>query len=100
MTKIYMKIATKILAVMYIMIMCIYSAGIIGTLAHELMHKQQAINKTIIQVNYDGTGVTYGGAFFRHSHEWVYLNGFIVEGSLIVIGLICVFILVEPIDNK
>jgi len=83
---------TKAMAFVWVFSLCIYSSVLIGTLAHELMHKSYAKNITAIEIKYDGAGKAYG-AFFRHSHEWVFLNGYIVETFLILISLICMIII-------
>lgn len=65
----------------------------IGTLTHELMHKDASIQTSMIQINYDTSGATHG-SFFRHSHEWVYLNGMIVQTTLFATMLICLLLII------
>ena len=78
------KLLTFVVASLYLALLCGYSCMLIGTLAHELMHKSYSDNPIAIQVNYDGSGAFYGSTFL-HSHEWVYFNGFVVEGVLVLL---------------
>ncbi len=78
--------------IVWLLILSFYASSIIGTLAHELMHKRNSIYTKAIEVNYDGSGITKG-AFFRHSHEWVYLNGYIVEMFLFSISVFSVIVI-------
>lgn len=91
----FMKRITWAFALVYILTLCFYSTALIGTLAHELMHKQYSIDPKAISVNYDGSGVTKAGAFFRHSHEWVYFNGFIVHVFLMLIAVVSLIVLIK-----
>lgn len=83
---------TVLLAMIWVLWLCFYASVLLGTLSHELMHKQEAINITAIEINYDTSGKAYG-AFFRHSHEWVYLNGMIVENAIFLISMLSVLVI-------
>ncbi len=85
---------TKGLSLMWILGLCIYSTLIIGTLAHELTHKSYAIESKAIIVNFDTSGEHYGSTF-KHSHEWVYFNGYIVETMMILLTLMSVVIILK-----
>lgn len=64
----------------------IYTSVLIGTLAHELMHKQTASEMHAIVVNYDGTGATSADSFDDTSHKWIYLNDGVITVTLIFIA--------------
>lgn len=86
------KLITRTMAIIWILSLCTYSSVLIGTLAHELMHKRYSIETKAIEVNYDTSGQTKG-FFLEHSHSWVYLNGYIIQIFLFVISLISIFII-------
>ena len=80
-------------AVMWVLFFCLYSSFLIGTLAHEIMHKSYAVNPIAIRVNYNFDGEMESMYFYQHSHEWVYLNGYVVAVMLMVVCLIAVGII-------
>jgi len=88
-----LKTITLICALAWLFLLTSYASFIVGTLTHELTHQRYAIDKQLIEVNYDASGKAYAGAYFKHSHEWVYLNGIIVEVSMIGITTLSVFII-------
>lgn len=89
-----MKKLTKFMAGMWLICLCLYSSMLIGSLAHELMHKKYSLETSAIHVDYSGEGYAKG-VFSRHSHDWVYLNGDIVMVFLMVISMFSIFILMQ-----
>lgn len=87
------KLVTKALALLWLLCLCTYSSILIGTLGHELMHKHYSIETKAISVNYDTTGVAQG-KFYPHSHEYVYLQGFILETCLFLVTTISFLMLI------
>ena len=83
---------TFMIAVLYLIAMMGYSSVLIGTLAHELLHKESSKDIIALQINYDGTGMTEAKHFEDVSHKWIYFNGFVIEVTLIVIGMASLFI--------
>jgi hypothetical protein len=89
------KLMTFILSMFWIMGLCLYSAALIGTLAHELTHKSFALNATAIEVHYDGTGITHSKTgFLTHNHELAYMNGYVVETALTTISVFALLIII------
>ena len=85
---------TKVVSIAIIIPVFIYFSILTGTLAHELMHKHYSYDTSVIRINYDASGSTTG-SFYRHGHEWVYFNGWIVEGCIMFILMLCLFILIK-----
>ena len=89
-----MKQLTKLFALIWIVGLCVYSSILIGTLGHELAHKQTATEIHAITINYDGSGKTTAEAFNEEpSHQWIYINGFIIEVFMMLVTLISLIVL-------
>ena len=85
---------TKALAFAYIVALCTYSSFLIGTLAHELGHQKNAIAVSSLSVNYDASGQTEG-VFWKHSHEFIYFQGFVVESAMILLTLLSLAVIIS-----
>jgi len=82
---------TYVLCLMWLFSLSIYSTVLLGTLAHELVHKENARDIIAIEINYDSTGVAVG-SFFPHRHDIAYTKGWIVEMFLWAITMFSVII--------
>ena len=87
-----MKKLTLLIAILWLVGMTTYSSLLIGTLAHELTHKAASMDMVALKVNYDTSG-SARGSFYRHSHDRTYLNGMIVETSIIAMNTLAIFII-------
>jgi len=85
---------TLMLCVAWLVSLCGFSASLIGTLAHELVHKHYAMNNTVITVNYDGSGKTSSTNFVPHDHNEAYFKGDMVMIFIMVITIFTILILV------
>jgi len=87
-----MKSITLFVSVMYLVLLTGYGSILIGMLAHELMHQRYSINMKAIEVNYDGSGAAYG-SFYKHSHDYVYLVGWVVQSVLMTLTAISLIVI-------
>lgn len=85
---------TFITALTIIVGVFMYFSLLIGTLAHELVHSTHAKSVEAIIVEYDTSGEMRGSTF-KHSHEWVYFNGWIVESCVFMILLASLIVIVK-----
>lgn len=89
------KKVTFVVAVVWIVAISLFGCTIIGTLAHELLHGEAARGRTVITVDYDGTGLTEAGqGFYAHSHLQVYALEGVVTAFLITITGLCIAIII------
>ena len=85
------KIITKSLCASLLVAQLFFVTGLMGTLAHELIHAEYATSPPAISVNYDMTGSTVSDHFIEHNHNMVYLQGNLVFIGLLIIDLFCLF---------
>lgn len=89
------KFLTICFAAIWLVGLCSYSSVLIGTLAHEVIHQQNSKYPSAIEINYDGNGVVKADYFHQQAHEWVYLNGWIVQFTLIFMSVVATIVLLN-----
>jgi len=72
----------------------VWTALIGGVLGHELLHKNAGDEIRLIQVNFDGSGATYGRTY-GHSHQAVYFNGYLLEGSILMVLFLSLMVVIN-----
>lgn len=91
---------TFVLSCFILFIMCAFGAGLIGTLAHELMHQHYSMKPILLQVNYDGSGFMESVAFWPHNHGYVYFVQYIVFSCIMLIMLTAFHIIINYSSQK
>jgi hypothetical protein len=86
---------TKIVSLIIVMGMIVYSSLIIGTLFHEFTHTRHSINPHFVQINYDTSGVTSAQEFTESDENQAYFNGTAITISLILLSQFALFILIR-----
>jgi hypothetical protein len=84
-------------AVLWLLGTSIYSCFLLGSLAHELMHKETAREMHAIYVNYDGSGLATADDFTdgEKVHKWIYTKGWLIEATLVGATIASFFCVME-----
>lgn len=90
-----MKKLTFFVAINWILILCMYSIGILGSLYHELQHYENSINPLALEVHYDTSGKMYAKDFLPHSHLMIYFKEFLLILYLSIITTIALIIIIK-----
>lgn len=84
---------TLILAYSWLLGTGFFSAVLLGTLAHELMHKQTAREINAISIDYAGGGLTIAKEM-NGDHDWIYFSGYVVEATLFTLSVMSLLFIV------
>lgn len=83
---------TLMVSLFIVLLSLFYFSYLFGSLAHELVHANNAMNWELIRIRADGSA-DISGSFFPHDHAIVYLKGDFFTVMMMLIYTICVLVI-------